>query len=163
MRRLRVLLAAYRDAGGARPIVLVHDDPHGAPLIDALARFGDGLPANVLPVAVNEVGQVGLEAVASAFAHGASALALLLREQPRHDTLGLAGTLALAEPILLGLGFGSERVMRIETDDPDVLGARLRAMAAPAPAPRPSRFLPARPKREVRRLALPELHGAPPA
>ena len=41
--------------------MLVHDDAHGAPLIDALARFGDGLPANVLPLAVNEVTQVGLE------------------------------------------------------------------------------------------------------
>ena len=30
-------------------------------LIDALARHGDGLPANVLPLAVNEVTQVGLE------------------------------------------------------------------------------------------------------
>src|SRR3979409_1515828 len=104
MRQLRALLTAYRDAGGQEPpVVLVHDEAHGAPLIDALARFGDGLPANVLPVAVNEVGQVGLEVVAAAFAHGASALGLLLRAKPRHDTLGLANTLALAEPILQGL------------------------------------------------------------
>ena len=49
MRKLRALLTTYRDAGGERaPIVLVHDDAHGTPLIDALARFGDGLPANVL-------------------------------------------------------------------------------------------------------------------
>src|ERR1700736_4057929 len=41
MRRLRAMLAAYREAGGERAIVLVHDDPHGTPLIDALARFGD--------------------------------------------------------------------------------------------------------------------------
>ena len=39
MRKLRALLIAYREAGGERPVVLVHDDPHGAPLIDALARF----------------------------------------------------------------------------------------------------------------------------
>ena len=44
MRKLRAMLIAYREAGGEQPIVLVHDDPHGAPLIDALARFGDGLP-----------------------------------------------------------------------------------------------------------------------
>ena len=43
MRKLRALLTAYREAGGAQPIVLMHDDAHGAPLIDALARFGDGL------------------------------------------------------------------------------------------------------------------------
>ena len=49
MRKLRAMLIAYREAGGEQAIVLVHDDPHGAPLIDALARFGDGLPAHVLP------------------------------------------------------------------------------------------------------------------
>jgi ferredoxin len=163
MRRLRRLLTAYRDAGGERAIVLLHDDPHGAPLIDALARFGDGLPAHVLPLAVNEVTQVGLEAVAAAFAYGASALAFLLRAKPRHDVLGLDRTLGLAEPILLGLGFGPGRVSRIETDDPDVLGERLRTMSAPAPAPRPSGFLPAGPKPEVLRLALRELHAAAPA
>src|SRR4051794_6518029 len=49
MRKLRAMLIAYREAGGEQPIVLVHDEPHGAPLIDALARFGDGLPTHVLP------------------------------------------------------------------------------------------------------------------
>src|SRR5215471_19039556 len=58
LRKLRTLLTSYRDAGGSEPIVLLHDDAHGTPLIDALARFGDGLPANVLPLAVNEVTQV---------------------------------------------------------------------------------------------------------
>ena len=88
------------------PIVLLHDEAHGAELIDALARHGDGLPAHVLPLAVNEVTQVGLEAVAAAFAYGASALRFLLRARPRHDVTGLRNTIALAEPILAGLGFG---------------------------------------------------------
>ena len=65
--------------------MLLHDETHGAPLIDALARFGDGLPANVLPLAVNEVTQVGLETIAAAFAYGASAVRFLLRATPRHD------------------------------------------------------------------------------
>src|SRR3954453_19307482 len=54
MRRLRTLVQAYRKAGGINAVVLFHDGDHGDPLIDALARFGDGLPANVLPVRVNE-------------------------------------------------------------------------------------------------------------
>src|SRR5215813_14240100 len=85
MRKLRTLLTTYREAGGAQPILLMHDDEHGTPLIAALARHGDGLPANVLPLAVNEVTQVGLEAVAAAFAYGAAAVRLLLRAKPRHD------------------------------------------------------------------------------
>ena len=52
--------------------MLFHDGDHGEPLIHALARFGDGLPANVLPVRVNAIGQVGPEAVAALFAYGAA-------------------------------------------------------------------------------------------
>jgi ferredoxin len=163
MRKLRALLTTYRDAGGEQPpVVLLHDDAHGVPLIDALARFGGGLPANVLPIAVNEVTQVGLEAIAAAFAYGASAMRFLMRAKPRHDTSGLARTIALAEPILSGLGFGAGRVATIETDDPDALGEALRAIERRAGAPRPAGFLPVGPKREVVRLALRELHRAAP-
>ena len=163
MRKLRALLTAYREAGGRRPLILIHDDAHGVPLIDALARFGDGLPANVLPVAVNEVTQVGLEVIAAAFAYGASAVRFLLRAKPRHDIAGLAKTLALAEPILLGLGFGNGRVETIETDDPDALGEALRAIESGESAPRPASFLPVGDKRDVMRLALRELQRAAPA
>ena len=143
--------------------MLIHDDAHGTPLIDALARFGDGLPAHVLPLAVNEITQVGLEAIAAAFAYGASALRLLLRAKPRHDVTGLAKTLALAEPILSGLGFGEGRVATIETDDPDMLVDALRSIEGTESAPRPASFLPVGGKREVLRLALRELHRAAPA
>lgn len=162
MRRLRALLTAYRVAGGERAILLLHDETHGTPLIEALARFGDGLPANVLPLAVNEVTQVGLEAIAAAFAYGASALRFLLRAKPRHDATSVATTLALGEPILVGFGFGSGRATTIETDDPDVLGETLRAIAALDPAPRPARFLPVGSKRDVLRMALRQLHAAAP-
>jgi ferredoxin len=162
MRKLRSMLVAYREAGGKRPIVLFHDDPHGTPLIDALARFGDGLPAYVLPFCVNEVTQVGLESIAAFFAYGGSAVRFLLRAQPRHDIMGLTRTIALAEPILAGLGFGADRIATIETDDPDLLGATLRAIPAMAPAPRPASFLPLGEKRGLLRFALRELHRAAP-
>jgi ferredoxin len=163
MRRLRALLTTYRDAGGETPpVVLIHDDAHGTPLIDALARFGDGLPANVLPLAVNEVTQVGLEAVAATFAYGASTLRFLLRAKPRHDVAGLTRTLALAEPILQALGFGAGRAATMETDDPDTLGSMLRAIDAAPPVPRPASFRAVGTNRELMRLALRELQRAAP-
>jgi ferredoxin len=162
IRNLRTLLNAYRSAGGSRPIVLLHDDAHGMPLIDALARHGEGLPANVLPVAVNEVTQVGLETIAAAFAYGASALRLLSRGKARHDISGLARTLAVAEPILAGLGFGSARAALIETDDPFALGDALRAIETAEPTARPASFQAAGGKRDVLRQSLRELHLAAP-
>jgi ferredoxin len=162
LQKLRALLVTYREAGGRHALVLLHDAPHGAALIDALARFGDGLPANVLPVCVNEVTQVGLEAFAAVFAYGAATVRLLLRARPRHDVAGLTRTIALAEPILVGLGFGAGRIATIETDDPDVLGAELRTIPSMAGAPHPSSFLPVGDKRGVLRFSLQELHRAAP-
>jgi ferredoxin len=162
MRKLRALLMAYREAGGEQAVLLIHDDPHGAPLIDALARFGDGLPAHVLPFAVNEITQIGLESIAAAFAYGASGMRFLLRARPLHDVSGLLRTMALADPILTGLGFGAGRVATIETDDPDLLLEALRAIPAMPPAPRPASFRPLGGKRSVLRFALSELHRAAP-
>jgi ferredoxin len=163
LRKLRAMLTAYREAGGAHAVILIHDEPHGAALIDALARHGDGLPANVLPLSVNEVTQVGLETVAATFAYGASGVRFLTRAKPRHDVAGLYQTIALAEPILAGLGFGIERVATIETDDPFGLGEALRAIVPADGAPRPATFQPVGAKRDVLRLALRELHHAAPA
>jgi ferredoxin len=163
VRRLRTLLSVYRACGGGAPVVLVHDEEHGGALIDALARDGDGLPANVLPLAVNEVTQVGLEAIAAGFAYGATAIRFLLRARPRHDVTGLAKTIALAEPILTGLGFGPGRVATIDTDDPDALGAALQAIAPEPGVQSPSAFVATGGKRDVLRLALRELQRAAPA
>lgn len=163
VRKFRTMLLAYHQAGGERAVMLVHDEVHGSPLIDALARFGDGLPANVVPFAVNEVTQVGLESIIAAFAYGVSAVHFLLRAKPRHDVSGLTRTIALADPILAGLGFGEGRLSVNATDDPDHLIEALRAAPAHAPAPRPASFRPVGGKRDVLRFALAELHRAAPA
>jgi ferredoxin len=163
MRKLRTLLTVYREAGGVSPILLLHDEDHGGALIDALARHGDGLPAAVLPLAINEVTQLGLETIAAAFAYGAAAVRVLLRAKPRHDLAGLHATVALAEPILAGLGFSGRPLETIETDDPFVLGQALRAIEPGNTASPPASFQPAGGKRDVLRSALRELHRVAPA
>jgi ferredoxin len=162
VRKLRTLLSAYAQAGGNRSVVLFHDGEHGAEMIEALARYGDGLPANVLPLQLNEITQVGLEAIAAAFAYGASAVRMLTRGKPRHDMTGLRNTVALAEPILAGLGFAGARVAAIETDDPDALGETLRTMAPMEAAAKPATFSAVGTKRDLVRLALRELHHVAP-
>ena len=163
LRKLRTLLAAYHAAGGKQAVILFHDEAHGSAMIDALARYGDGLPPNVLPLAVNEVTQIGLESIAASFAYGASAVRFLLRAKPRHDVAGLTNVVALAQPILSGLGFAGARVETIETDDPDAFGSGLRAIEPMGGAPWPAAFSAVGGKREILRLALRELHAAAPA
>ena len=162
LRRLRVLFATFLESGGAQPVLLFHDADHGRPLIEALARYGDGLPANVLPVEVNEITQLGLEALAGAFAYGATAVRLLLRAKPRHDVSGLNKTIAFGQTIVAGLGFDGSRIASIETDDPDVLGKTLRAIEVLGAARRPASFVAVGKKREVLQLSLRELHAAAP-
>ena len=160
LHKLRTLLAVYREAGGVSPVLLLHAEEHGGALIDALARHGDGLPAHVLPIAINEVTQIGLESIAAAFAYGTVGVRLLLRGKARHDLAGLYQTIALADAILAGVGLEGDRIATIETDDPFALGDALRAMTLGAAVARPAQFEPLGGRRDLLRLALSELHGA---
>ncbi|UQR62380.1 4Fe-4S binding protein [Bradyrhizobium sp. C-145] len=162
MRRLRTLVQAYRKAGGTDAVVLLHDGDHGAPLIDALARLGDGLPANVLPVRVNEVTQVGPEAIAALFAYGATGVAILTRAKPTHDPLGLRRIVETSGTIVATLGFGDGLVHIIDTDDPDRLRAMLDAAPVGVATKKPATFVPRGAKRGLLETTFRELHLAAP-
>jgi ferredoxin len=161
--KIRTLLSVYREAGGANPVLLLHDGEHGLQMIEMLARHGDGLPANVIPVQVNEVTQIGLETFAAAFAYGAASMRLLMRARPKHETGGTVRTISYADTILQGLGFGENRVSTIETDDPDALGQILYATATAKSPAKTASFMPLGRKRDVMRTALRELQGVAPA
>lgn len=160
--KLRAMLTAYREAGGRAAQILVHDANHGEALIDAAARFGVGLPATTLPLAVNEITQVGLDVIASAFAYGAVSFLFLERGKPRHDLQGLHTTLATTNTALDALGYGANVTGLIETDDPDALVSLL-TTAKTGPGPRrPAAFQPVGGTRELMKLSLRELHRAAP-
>lgn len=166
LQQIRAGAQAYFDAGGGSgvaPILLLHDAAHGAALVDAGARFGDGLPAHVIPVLLNEVTQVGLETIAASVAYGFRAVRLLTRARPRHDIAGLRATVETATRILSGLGYGTDAVGIIETDDPDALGESLRMPRPPVAPLARATFLPLGAKRDLMKLGLRELHRMAPA
>ncbi|MFN3615431.1 MAG: DUF362 domain-containing protein, partial [Rubrimonas sp.] len=120
--RLREAMRAWRAAGGgADALILLHDQRHGAPLIDALAHHGAGLPARAIPLEVNEITQVGPEILAAALAFGAAHVRLLAPARPRHDIAGLRATLNLVQDVARRLGYGDRAVSLIETDDPEAV------------------------------------------
>jgi len=161
LERLRALATTYQRAGGASPRLLVHDERHGADLIDAMARYGDGLPADVIPFALAEPTQLGLEFFATALAYGFTRIDVLLPWRKAGEALALETNIAYAEAVLDGLGLGSGRVALLFEDDPDPLAARLWD-GRPAPIASVSRFLPLGGKRERQRMALDALHAASP-
>jgi ferredoxin len=156
--RLRMLLLAYRRAGGADPVLLVHDGSHGEEMIAAIARHEEGLPAHALPFLVNETTQLGLDFLAAALAWGAARVAVLVG--PLAERASLERQVALCEAILVPLGYGGERVVLVDDADPAAVAARLRA--GRAAAPEPSAFLPMGGKRSVTMLALRHLHERAP-
>lgn len=162
LERLRTLLESYHRAGGEAAVLLVHEGEHGLSLIDLLARTGDGLPARVIPFAVNEITQAGIELFATAMALGAAAVRIIASERTRGERTALGRTLGLAEAFLVGLGYGSGRVALIETDDPDSLGEALWSLERRPGTPTPAPFLPMGDKLGLMKLSLRQLHAAAP-
>ena len=162
LRRLRTLLLTYQAAGGSDPIVLFHDDDHGNPLIDALARFGQGLPANVIPVPVNEITQLGVEAWTAPVAWGAVAIRALSSGRGKHDLTGLARNVTIANLLGKSLGYGADVCGVIEADDPDDLQTVLGRMVPHVDARKPVTFLPVGDKRSLLKSSVIGLYEAAP-
>lgn len=160
--RLRAGLSAWFAAGGrSAPVILFHDEAHGAALIDAMARFGRGLPAHVIPVQINEPSQIGPEIMAAALAWGAGGVRVLAQERPAHPLDGLTNTLELMGAICAATGLSEESCALVQTDDPDVLETALWHKATDARAARSS-FLPPEDKRGLLTLAMEELNRTAP-
>jgi ferredoxin len=160
--RLRTLFGAYATAGGEMPVLLVHEARHGEAMIDAVARFGRGLPARIIPFAVNEVTQIGFEFLALAFAYGAAQVAVLAHPEKSEELAALAAQMGLAEAVLQGLGYGPGRLHLLVEADPDAVELALYSLPRVAAAAG-GNFLPLGEKRGLTRLALAELHHAAPA
>ncbi|MCG8543061.1 MAG: 4Fe-4S binding protein, partial [Alphaproteobacteria bacterium] len=159
--RLRVLLSTYHKAGGTAPALLVHDTRQGEDLIAAMARYGRGLPARVVPFAVNETTQVGFDFLAAAFAYGATQVILLTPPTRRDELDGLAGQVGLAEAVMSGLGYASGRIAVLTESDPDAVERQLYDLPSVSPVA-PGMFLPMGDKRSVTRLALQHLQASAP-
>ncbi len=155
--RLRVLLQTYLKAGGADPVVLFTNQRSGDETIGLMARLGKGLPGNVIPVTVNETTQVGLDAIFSAMAYGASRALSLIPAAKREEAGALAEELKTAEAVFEGLGYGSGRTGVIDAADPAQVEDELWSLPALSPMPAGD-FLPLGKKRAIMRLALDHLH-----
>ena len=160
--RLRALVSTYLKAGGSDPVVLFHDESHGNEIIAAIARFGRGLPANVLPLSVFASGSVGHELIAAAFTEGAARAVILTDPRKADDYAGLAPQKELLDALLDGLGHGSAgRIEIICEADPDKVEARLHEAKPPKPVPARG-FAAVGSKREVARAAINALRETAP-
>ncbi len=148
--RIRVLAETYRTAGGAAPRLLVHDTPHGVEMIALAARFGRGLPGDVIPLAVPALAGFGHAEMLAALALGFAGVDIL--PAPRTELDPIHGELAIAR----AMG-GADRLRLIDVADPEALSDILYA-DTPAPLSQDP-ILPLGNRRQVARLSAKALLG----
>ena len=148
--RIRTLAETWRKLSGAPPRLLIHDADHGAEMIRLSARYGKGLPADVIPMEVSALAGFGHAEALAALACGFAAVTMIL--SPKTEKDGLPFQVDLANAIA-----GNERVQLIEPFDPDALEDSLYSQEVSAPASNP--ILPLGSRRQVTRLAAKALSG----
>ena len=117
MRRVQTLAQTYLEAGGVNPRLLVHD-AHGAEMIRLAARFGRGLPADVIPLEMPELGAFGHAEMVAALAAGFGSATIL--PGPGVDMTAMTPQISLACAIA-----GAEKVQLLDTTDPDAMSDAL--------------------------------------
>lgn len=146
---LRRLLNDYRNAGGSDPVLVFHAE-------DCAASVLQQLPGNALPVAVEDIGAIGLEASLTLLAYGTHQILLLAPANTAPSLLETSGgQVDLAGRIIDGLGdaHAAARVQLISEAGVAELGP-----TPPALVSDHATFAALGNKREIMRAALAHLH-----
>ncbi len=150
---LRGMLKRYRSAGGVAPQVLFHDAQTGRAWMAANA---DALSEHVLPVELEEVGSVGLEAWLTLLAYGVRKVAVLCPADPPASVRAeLDAQTQLAAAILSGMGYPAGLV---EVFDAGTAPASETPEPGPGPEIVAAGFAAVNEKRTNLRLALEHLY-----
>jgi len=101
-KRIQAALRAFASAGGAQPVLLLHDARGGA----LLERLGDSIPGRVLPLALHHLASTGIDVWLAALAYGAAGVAVLATgdEAPQY-VAALGEQMQIAQALLDGLGY----------------------------------------------------------
>lgn len=174
-RRIKTLLTTYADAGGAQPVLLLHDSELGAALVNRLgqlarstrnAKDGNayrGLPARVIPLALHHIASAGIDLWLSAVAWGATGIIVLAtgKEAPQYRR-ALKAQMAITQALLNGLGYAGVHLQLIEAVVPEELDQALRMTLHGAVPATPALFQALPDKRTTLDFALGHLHAHAP-
>ncbi|MEM7718293.1 MAG: 4Fe-4S binding protein [Pseudomonadota bacterium] len=148
--RLRTLASSFRNAGGTAPRLLFHEADWGREMIELSARFGRGLPDDVIPVEVASVEGVGHAEILAALGVGFASVGLM--PGPRSDRTVIEDQVALAQAIA-----PTSTIAVFDVDDPEAMERTLRERKDVALDH--DTILPLGGRRDVTRLAASTLNG----
>jgi hypothetical protein len=144
--KFKTVLSTYAKAGGKSPVLLLHSQERGQQLVEELGRAAqlkkaNGVPANVIPLALWHTASVGADLWLSAIAFGASqvCVAVTSEEAPQYID-SLKAQMEVAQAILNGLGYTGVHFQLLRADSPQELDLGLQALAQTrqqSPAQRP--------------------------
>ncbi len=133
-RNIRTLLSTYAAAGGKDAVLLLHNQQRGEALVEELGRaamlkVAQGVPANVIPLALWHSTSLGLEVWLSAIAFGASQIVVLTTRDDAPQYLdALQAQIDVAQTLLNGLGYTGTHLQRLHAVSPTDLDAGLQAL-----------------------------------
>ncbi len=143
-RRIQILAESFAKAGGTSPQLLVHDAEFGGEMISLAARFGRGLPANVIPLEVDALTGFGHAEMLAALGTGFTNVHVLIA--PKTETEVVAGQAEIVNAIA-----GAPQITLIDENDPDAFCDILYNTDAYDPVE--NTILPIGGRRDVTRLA----------
>jgi ferredoxin len=120
--RIKTVLQAYHDAGGAEPVLLLH----GAEGAAMLAQAGDAIPGRLLPLGLHHTASTGIEVWLSALAYGAAGVTVLMTEaEAPQYAAALGQQMEIAQAILDGLGYAGPHLQLLRASSLDELTVAL--------------------------------------
>jgi len=147
------MLKTYRDNGGTEAVLLFHDRAAGH---DVVADVAVQLPENILPVAVEEVGSVGMDSWLASLAYGATTVVLLgVPGLPATVVQEIKAQLGVAHALLDGMGYHADVLRYTEFQGTNLIDS-LGQLSRPG-NPKPAGFAGLNEKRTVIRLAVEHL------
>jgi len=159
LRGVQSLLAAYREAEGARPYLLFHDSYARSKVYGKLAGL---MPESVLPIEVEEIGAVGMDAWMTCLAYGADAVLMAITGgTPTRVVTELDSQITFATAILEGMGFTGGHIRTLDVSAE--VTAEDFADLPTGVVKRAARFVAPNEKRMILRLAIDHIHQNAPS
>jgi len=112
----------FNSAGGKDPALILFDTSFGAEMISLISRYGNGLPANVIPYEMHSVGRTGHDLLVSSFALGFKKIFIILNPKNSEEYTFLPKQVEIANSLLSGIGNNEKKsISIIEETDPEAV------------------------------------------
>ena len=109
-------------AGGSNPALILFDGEFGKEMINLISRYGNGLPANLIPYEMHSVGRVGHDLLVSSIALGYKKIFILVDPKNNEEFHFLPKQIEISNSLLSGVGNNNNNsISIIEENDPELV------------------------------------------